>query len=123
MCIRDSNNAIAVSEFDDPATGEAAYSSIQTLASFVLFLASVWLSEQHPAWLLSMLIVNLFGAYFTSFKLAFKSEAAKPTENLAIEPQKEVSAPSPSPQLPEQKPEEAQILLEQSLLNLSLIHI
>lgn len=101
-----------MSEFDDPATGEAAYSSVQTLASFILFLISVWLSEEHPAWLLSLLIVNLFGAYITSFKLSFKSESSKPTENLAIEPPKEISVPLPIPQPQEKKPEETQILLE-----------
>lgn len=88
-CLDVSNNAIAVSEFGNPAEGAAAYSSVQTMSAFLVFFISTWLTVWHPAWILGILAVNLILAYLTSFKMKFNQESKPKEEKLAISPVEE----------------------------------
>ena len=96
-CLDVNNNAIAVSEFDDPARGAAAYSSIQTLSSFVLYMLASWLSVYHPIYILIILVINLIFAYITSFKFVFN-------QDMECHTLKSISGPDTAPML-EAKPD------------------
>ena len=68
------NNAIAVSEFDDPAQGSAAYTAVENVSSFFILLLATWGTLWHPAWMLLILLANAITAYIASFWMKFKSD-------------------------------------------------
>ncbi len=80
------NNAVAVTEYGDPADGTAAYTSVQMLSCFVMYLIASELHDADPIYILAIHAVVLACAYvaalFFEFKEPYSSSGQVRTLNL-----------------------------------------
>ena len=63
---------MALSEFGDPVDGAAAYTSVQMLSCFLLFLVASVLHSESPSILLTILGAVLLAAYVSGLFFEFK---------------------------------------------------
>jgi hypothetical protein len=75
------NNVIAITEFEEPASGIASYTAVQIVATIILFFFDIiFVKRAHPIWMLLLLSLFLAGAYYTSMDMKFG-----PDEHMTIE--------------------------------------
>ncbi len=70
------NNAIAVSEYGEAADGSAAYTSVQMLSCFVLYLIASFYHNSDPLLILGILLGMLIVAYSCAIFFQFKKHEA-----------------------------------------------